>query len=122
MIFRFVRPSKVNGWLKNNYPSSLVGTPGDNWKKFLKDQGATGETFHDLEQSYLASQGSVFRTIHDRWSYYVNSAGQTSGTFLDRMRAFFEAIVAGPSSSYYLLEDGLSKYQLEDGSGFYILE
>lgn len=93
MIFRFVRPSKVNGWLKNNSPSSLVGTPGDNWKKFLSSNGGTGDTFHDLEQSYLASQGSIFKTIHDRWSHFVNAAGYATGNFLDRMRAYFEGVV-----------------------------
>ena len=97
MIFRFVRPSKVNGWLKNNSPSSLVGTPGDNWKKFLSSNGGTGDTFHDLEQSYLASQGSIFKTIHDRWSFFVNAAGYATGNFLDRMRAYFEGIIdTGP--------------------------
>lgn len=99
MIFRFVRTSKVNQWLKNNFPSSLVGTPGDNWKKFLTSQGATGSTFHDLEQSYLASQGSLFSTIHDRWSAFVNSAGYTNGIFLDRMRAYFEGIISAGTPS-----------------------
>lgn len=121
MIFRFVRPSRINEWLKNNHPTTLVGTPGDNWKKFLTSQGGTGETFHDLEQSYLASQGSIFSTIHDRWSHFVNGAGYNTGVYLDRMRAYFGGIVT-PANSYYLLEDGVSRYQLEDGSGFYILE
>ena len=118
MIFRFVRPSKINSWLSNNFPSSIVGTPGDNWKKYLTSQGATGDTFHDLEQSYL---NNGRQTIHDRWSAFVNSAGSAVGDFLDRMRHYFEGVV-GSASSYYLLEDGVSRYQLEDGSGFYILE
>ena len=90
MIFRFVRPSKVNGWLKNNYPDSLVGTPGDNWKKFLTSQGATGSTFHDLEQSYLASQNSFGQTIVDRWSKFVANATYTGQTILQNIRNYFE--------------------------------
>ncbi|UOF77966.1 hypothetical protein [Caudoviricetes sp.] len=118
MIFRFVRPSKVNDWLKTNFPSAIRGTPGDNWKKFLEDNGGTGETFHDLETSYLNQTG---KTLTDRWSSFVKTAGYSVGVFRDRMRAYFEGVVSA-SNSYYLMEDGSSKYQLEDGSGFYILE
>lgn len=93
MIFRFVRPSKLNEWLKNNFPTSLVGTAGDNWKKFLTSQGATGSTFHDLEQSYLASQGSFASTIVDRWSKFVSSATYTGQTVLQNIRNYFDGIV-----------------------------
>lgn len=96
MIFRFVRTSKVNEWLKRNFPTSLVGTPGDNWKKFLSDHGGTGSTFHDLEQSYLASQGTVGQTIMTRWSSFVSAAGNTGGTLLDNIRKYFEGVVSTP--------------------------
>jgi hypothetical protein len=90
MIFRFVRPSKVNEWLKNNFPSSLIGTAGDNWKKYLQDHGGTGSTFHDLEQSYLNSGG---RTIFDRWSTFLSTTIYTGNVFLDNIRKYFDSIV-----------------------------
>lgn len=96
MIFRFVRTSKVNQWLKNNFPSSIVGTPGDNWRKFLTSQGATGSTFHDLEQSYI-NNGN--KTIVDRWSSFVSTAGYTGSKFLDNIRAYFEGIVSSGTPS-----------------------
>jgi len=115
MIFRFVRPSKLNEWLKNNFPTSLVGTAGDNWKKFLTSQGATGSTFHDLEQSYLASQGSFASTIVDRWSKFVSSATYTGQTVLQNIRNYFNGIVtAPPTESYYIMEDSFY-YLTEDG-------
>jgi len=120
-VFRFIKPSKVNAWIDRNFPlidSPIRKTPGDKWRKFLKDNGGTGETFHDLEQSYINNSS---KTIHDRWSTFVIAAGYTVGNTRDRIRAYFDGVVAA-ANSYYLQEDGTSKYQLEDGSGFYILE
>lgn len=103
MIFRFVRTSKVNSWLQINYPSSIVGTAGDNWKKFLGDHGGTGGTFHDLEQSYLSGQGTIRQTIIDRWSAFTAAAGYVSNTVIGNLRDYFEGVVATHSESTWTI-------------------
>lgn len=115
LIWRSQKTSKTNEFVKNNDPSSIVGYPGDNWRKFLKNNGGSGETFHDLEKSYLQSQG--FST----WDKFLESLGYIVGVIRDRIRSFLSSILSLGTSSY-LQEDGLSKYQLEDGTGNYILE
>lgn len=120
LVIRSQKLSRINEFLKNNSPTSLVGTTGDSWKKYLSANGGTGQTFHDLEKSYLAAQASGGGTLHDLWSFYVNGLGFVTGVARQRVRAWLESITV--VTSYYLLEDGISHYLLEDGSGAYILE
>lgn len=115
LIWRSQRTSETVEFVKNNEPASVNGTPGDTWRKFLKNNGGTGETFYDLEQGYLRQQG------HSFWDTLVNAAGFVVGGLRGRLKQWLDSILGG-SSSYYLMEDGSSKYALEDGSGFYILE
>lgn len=115
LLFRSRRTSETAESVKNNDPASATGTPGDMWKRFLGLNGGSGQTFHDLEQGYLRQQGM------SRWDLFLQSIGITIGVLRERMRQFLASIIGSPNS-FYLQEDGISKYVLEDGSGFYILE
>lgn len=115
LIWRSQKPSKTAEFVKNNEPASAYGTPGDIWKRFLGNNGGTGQTFHDLEQGYLRAEGM------STWDKLVEAAGLIIGTLRERLRAWLTSIFSS-GTSYYLQEDGTSKYTLEDGSGFYILE
>jgi hypothetical protein len=115
LIFRSQKPSKTAEFVKNNEPASATGTPGDMWKRFLGNNGGTGDTFYDLEQGYLRLQGMT------TWDLFLASIGIIVGVIRQRITSFLSSILS-PSSSYYLQEDGTSKYVLEDGSGFYIME
>lgn len=116
LIWRSQRPSKTTEFVENNDPTSVTKHPGDTWRKHLSSNGGTGETFHDLEKSYLQAQG------HSTWDTFVDSLGYIVGVIRQRLFQYLSSTSTPPSTSYYLLEDGVSKYQLEDGSGFYILE
>ena len=120
MIWRSLRPSKIVDFIKNNQSSSLGGTPGDAWRRFLRNNGGTGETFHDLETSWLGSQEVQGNTLRDKLSNFFTASGQTIGYLWDRGRAYLQAIFGG-STDRYLAENG-DLFQLEDGSGYYILE
>lgn len=115
LIWRSMRPSKIVEYVKNNSPTSVTGTPGDTWRKFLKDSGATGETIYDMEQAYLRSQGAT------TWDRFLNALGYTFGVIRDRMRSWLDSISTPPTSDRYLSEAG-DLFQLEDGSGYYLLE
>lgn len=53
----------------------------------------------------------------------VTSATRTVGiNLVSSLTLIWTDLIAPSTGGYYLLEDGTSKYQLEDGSGFYILE
>ena len=88
------RPSFIQKWIGDNSPDHQRGTPGDSWRAYLKANGGTGETRYDQEQAYMR----------------INSLNEITDVF------------QGAVGNYYVQEDGLSKYMLEDGSGSYILE
>lgn len=69
LLFRSQRTSKTSEFVKNNEPTSAFGTPGDMWKRFLGNNGGTGDTFYDLEMGSKATSkdymGSFPRFIRD---------------------------------------------------------
>lgn len=97
MITRFVRLSKIVDWLHLNSgdPAYETTSPMDGYRKFLTDNGATGETLHDMERSYLAALGFQNGTLHDTWGDYLNSLAIETDkpTLRQRLFTFFETIL-----------------------------
>lgn len=89
LIWRSQRPSNISKFVENNSPSSVRGTPGDTWRKYLQDQGATGSTMYDLEQSYLRLQGE------QTWDQHVDTLGYRIGVVWDRVRTWLASILGG---------------------------
>lgn len=110
-----MRPSKIVEFVQENEPSSVTGTPGDTWRKYLQNNGGTGETFYDKEQGYLRQKGV------STWDQYMNQLGYVIGVIWDRLRSWLSSITSSPTNSKYVQEDGISAYILEDGTGNYIL-
>lgn len=108
-------PSKLRDFVERT-DGQYVG-----WKQFLiKHLGIDGGT-NDLEKSWLRSKGGTGETMSDLWHNYLNSLGYAPGPLRQRVADFLDNYIAF-SGAFYLQEDGLFKYLLEDGSGYYILE
>lgn len=115
LLFRSQRTSKTSEFVKNNEPTSAFGTPGDMWKRFLGNNGGTGDTFYYLEMGYLRQQAKT------TWDLFLDSLGIFVGVIRERLSKFLSSILSTPSS-YLVQEDGVSKITLEDGSGYLTLE
>lgn len=83
-ILRIVRPSNLQNWIKVNAAGSLKGTPKDSWWSYLKANGGTGSTFHDLEHSFLTAQVVASGRLPQRWALYL--AGQSGSKPVEKAR------------------------------------
>jgi len=113
LIYRTRRTSETVEFVKNNHPASLAGSPGDTWRKYLKNHSGAGETFYDLEQGYLRALGFSY------WDTFLNYLGYVYGSIRERVRQWTGSSPA--ATSRYLAEDG-SVFMLEDGTGYYAQE
>ena len=106
--------------------SSLTGQTGSlRDLEYIWLLSATGETYgqiNDLWFLYFESLGYATGTLGDKWFEYLVDLGY-SGSLNDMLYEFW--LAGGPATGpagYLLLETGVDKLILEDGSGFLLLE
>jgi len=58
-------------WIATNAPASIRPTVMESWFAYLRANGGTGLTQHDLEQSFLTAQAVGPGTLTDRWNAYL---------------------------------------------------
>lgn len=118
VVIRSNRPAEIQAFVARNSPNSLRSTAGDSWKAYLQDQGATGGTFYDLEQSNLRNKGFL------NWNTYIDNLGYALRTIRESLRSWLAGYTYVPpgGGGFLLMEDGLSHFLLEDGTGAITLE
>lgn len=75
-----VLPSNLMNWIAVNAPASARQTVTEAWFAYLRANGGTGITQHDLEQSFLTTQAVGPGTLVDRWNAFLAAQpGTNSG-------------------------------------------
>ena len=88
-VLTAVSPQNLMNWIKANDPTSVNGTVGDSWRKYLSTHGGVGKTLYDLETSYLTAQAiPATGTLRDRWEKKL--VGVSGKSAHEQARTYFK--------------------------------
>lgn len=67
--------------------ASTAGTAKDCWLAYLQGQLSSKGDLNDLEKAFVTSKGGSGQTLHDIWDSYLNSKSYT-GSYTDKLHSF----------------------------------